>query len=319
MDIFVTGGSGFVGGHLIERLVRDGHRVRALARSDRSAATVQGWGAEVVRGDLGSVSAEDLAGADAVIHAAARAEDWGPREAFEEVNVRGTERMLEAARGAGVGRFVLVSTEAVLFDGDDLLDVDEAASVPAEHRFPYPATKAAAERLVLAANSEALTTVSIRPRLVWGPRDATVLPAVLEMVRDGGWWWLDGGRHQTSTCHVHNLVEALVLALDHGEGGRAYFVTDGEDRTMRDLLTQLAATEGVDLPGRSLPGWLGRGLAAGVEGAWNLLGREGKPPMTRFAITMMSASVTVRDERARAELGYRPVVAFDEGVRALAG
>ncbi|WP_437769240.1 NAD-dependent epimerase/dehydratase family protein [Sorangium sp. So ce281] len=200
MKVFVTGGSGFIGGHLIEGLVRAGHEVSALARSPRSADVVRRHGAAPVAADLGTLKGEDLAGAEAAVHCAAYVEEWGTRAQFWEGNVEGTARALDAARAAGVRRFVHVGTEAALFDGHDLVDIDEAHPYPGRQRFLYSETKAEAERRVLAANEPGgMTTVSIRPRLVWGPRDATVLPVVLRMAREGSFAWLDGGGARTST------------------------------------------------------------------------------------------------------------------------
>lgn len=315
MRVFVTGGSGFVGGHLIERLVKDGHEVHAMARSPRSAEAVRKLGAAPVEAELGKLQPEHLSGMDALVHCAAYVEEHGTRAQYWEANVEGTRNALEAAEAAGVRRFVHVGTEAALFDGGDLIGIDESRPYPAQHRFLYPETKAEAERLVLAKNG-AMTTLSIRPRLVWGPRDTSVLPAVIRHARDGSFAWIDGGAHRTSTCHVLNLVEALVLALTRGEGGRAYFVTDGVDRTMKEALTSMTSALGVTLPARSMPGWLLRPLAALIEGAATLVGRP--PPMTRFAVAMMSSTVTVSDVRARRELGYRPVVTIEEGLRTLA-
>ncbi len=318
MHVFVTGGSGFVGGHVIERLVREGHSVSAMARSPRSAEAVRAFGAAPVQAELGRLRAEHLAGVDAFVHCAAFVEEYGTRQQFFEANVEGTRNALEAARAAGVRRFVFVGTEAALFDGGDLIAVDESHPYPERHRFLYPETKAEAERLVLAANGPSFTTISVRPRFVWGPRDTSVLPAVLRMAADGSFAWLDGGTQRTSTCHVGNLVHALVLALDHGEGGRAYFVTDGRERSMRETLGSLAGTRGVRLPTRSVPSALMRPLAGLVEGLYRLFGVRRTPPVTAFAIAMMSASVTVRDDRARAELGYAPIVTIEEGLRELA-
>lgn len=318
MKVFVTGGSGFVGGHLIEHLARAGHEVRALARSDRSAEVVRGYGATPARADLGSVKAADLEGAEAVIHCAAYAEEWGTRKQFWEGNVEGTTRMLEVTRAAGARRFVHVGTEAALFDGHDLVDIDETHPYPVCQRFLYSETKAEAERRVLAANDAALTTISVRPRLVWGPRDATVMPVVLKMAREGRFAWLDGGRARTSTTHVLNLAHALTLALTRGTGGRAYFVADDGTRTLREFLTAQARALGVELPAHSLPGTVARPLAVALEGLWRSVGLRQPPPMTAMGIAMMSRTVTVKTDRARAELGYAPVISVEEGMRALA-
>lgn len=317
MKVFVTGGSGFVGGHLIETLARAGHPVRALARSQASADAVAARGASPVLGDLDQLSDAHIGDAEVVIHAAAFVKEWGTREQFWAANVLGTERALKAARLAGARRFVHVGTEAALFDGHDLLNIDEAAPYPAVHRFLYSETKAEAEKRVLAANSTGLHTLSIRPRLVWGPGDTSVLPAILAMARAGRFAWLDGGRQLTSTTHVANLAHALTLALEQGRGGRAYFVADPGERTMREFLTALAATQGVDLGDRALSSGLARPLSRAVEAIWRALGLTRDPPMTAFAVHMMSASVTVRTDRARAELGYQPVITVEQGLAAL--
>jgi hypothetical protein len=253
----------------------------------------------------------------AVVHAAAYVEEWGTRADFHRANVEGTARVLEAARAAGVARFVHIGTEAVLFDGHDLRDVDESAPYPDRQRYLYSETKAEAERLVLGASSADLFTVSLRPRLVWGPRDTTVLPVVLRMANEGKFSWLDGGLHDTSTVHVRNVAQAVELALHRGQSGRAYFVADEGTRTYRDFLGALARTLGVTLPERSMPGALARPFATIVEALWRGFGIRRAPPVTAFAVAMMSRTVTVRTDLAREDLGYRPEVSVDEGLAEL--
>ncbi len=317
MRIFITGGSGFVGGHLIEDLTAD-HTVLAMARSDRSAAAVEALGATAVRCSLDDLSASHLQGVDVVVHAAAYVEEYGTRAEFEAINVGGTERLLAAAREAGVGRIVHISTEAVLFTGEPLVDVDEHVPYPVRHRYLYSETKARAEAAVLGANDATLTTIALRPSFVWGPRDNTVLPALRRMVAEGSFAWLDGGDHPHSTTHVHNLVSAARAALTHGVGGSAYFVADDEVRTIREFLTDLAASDGLQLPTRSLPGWLLRPASRAIEGTWRTLGIRSTPPVTGFAIAAMSRQVTVDTRKARTELHWTPQVDVRSGLRELA-
>ena len=151
---FVTGGSGFIGGRLIERLVREGTAVRALARSDGSAKTVSDLGAEPVRGDLSDRESLEAgaAGAELAFHLAAHLGDWGDWEDFERGNVDGTENALAATAAAGVRRFVHCGTEAALMAGDPLVHVDEEAPLRPDSRAPYSATKARAELAVRRAN-----------------------------------------------------------------------------------------------------------------------------------------------------------------------
>lgn len=316
MRVFITGGSGFVGGHVVERLSQR-HEVHAMARSDRSAATVRGYGATPVRCDLDAVEPEHLAGVDAVVHCAAYVEEWGTRDDFWKGNVEGTTRMLDVARRAGVGRFLHIGTEAALFDGHDLVDIDETFPYPTRQRYLYSETKAEAERRVLAAHGDGFTAISLRPRLVWGPRDTSVLPAVLRVAREGAWAWFDGGRQRTSTVHVGNVALAVELALSAGRGGHAYFIADDGTRSMREFLTALTATQGVTLSDRSMPGAIARPLARAIEGSWRALGILKAPPMTAFAVAMMSRTVTVKTDKARAELGYAPAVSVADGLAAM--
>ncbi|HEX2015049.1 MAG TPA: NAD-dependent epimerase/dehydratase family protein, partial [Solirubrobacteraceae bacterium] len=252
---FVTGGSGFIGGALIRRLVGDGWDVRALARSPRSAEQVRAAGAEPVTGEL-----EDLpslrAGADGAeyaFHAAAHLGQWGAAADFERGNVQGTRNVLGACREAGVRRVVHVGTEAALMAGQALVEVDERAPLRYDSPALYSATKARAEEAVICANGSGLETVVVRPRLVWGVGDTTILPGLMAAVRAGRFAWVGGGRHRTATSHVDNVVEGLVLGARRGRPGNSYFVTDGGSVEFREFITQLLGTQGVKPPSRNLP------------------------------------------------------------------
>ena len=313
---FVTGGSGFIGGHLIGRLVADGWNVKALARSDSSAAKVRAAGAEPVAGDLDDVAAmaAGAQGCDYAFHAAAALGDWGRREDFVRGNVAGTENALRACRDAGVRRFVHVGTEAALLVGQPLVNADETVPLRPDSKAHYSATKAMAERAVLDANGDGFETVVLRPRLVWGPGDTTILPALKEAVEQGRFSWIGGGGHRTSTTHVENVVEGLVLAAARGEPGNAYFVTDGEPVVFREFVTELLGTAGVEPPKRSVPLAVAKPLAALSEGIWGVLGRKSSPPLTRLAVWLSARECTIDISKARRELGYEPVKTIEEGM-----
>ncbi len=314
MRVFVTGGSGFVGSHAIERLVRGGHEVVALARKETSARAVERFGAKASHGELGHVSKAALTGIDAVLHCAAYVEEWGTREQFWTANVDGTSQLLDVSKAAGVRRFVHVGTEAALFDGHALVEIDETHPYPRRQVYLYSETKAEAERRVLAASGDRFETVSIRPRFVWGPRDTSVLPVVLRMAKAGRFSWIDGGRALTSTCHVQNLADALELALTRGTPGSAYFVADEGTRTLRDFLSALAETQGVALGDASVPGIVARSTACVVEGAYRIAGAKGAPPLTRFAASMMSRTVTVSTAAAQRDLGFVASLSVEAGL-----
>jgi nucleoside-diphosphate-sugar epimerase len=321
VDVFVTGGSGFVGQHLLRTLAGAGHRVRALARSSVSAGIVAAAGAEPSRGDVTDREAmhQGMQGCEVVMHAAAHTEQWGPPARFEQINVGGTEAVLAAARSAGVGRVVHLSTEAVLADGRPLVRVDETYPRPEHQIGEYARTKALAEQRVLAANGDGLATVVVRPRFVWGPGDTTILPALVDAARRGRYAWIDGGRYLTSTCHVLNACAGIALAAERAKAGEIYFLTDGEPVELREFLTALAATEGATLPDRSMPRRLAWAVAVAAEGAWKLLRLASEPPITRTFLALSAQEMTVDDSKARREFGYRPVLSREAGLAALAG
>jgi hypothetical protein len=316
MNIFITGASGFVGGAAARRLGALGHTVRAMSRSEKSDAVIRGLGAEPVRCSLDEVSAAEIGASEAVIHAAAHVEDWGEPDAWDRLNVGGTKRMIEASRKAGVRRFIHIGTEAALVHGQDLYGVDESYPLAFTSPYPYCRTKALAEQAVRDANATTggFSTIVLRPRFIWGPGDQTLLPVVLQMAREGRWMWIDHGKAQTSTTHIDNLTAAIVLALTKGVPGEAYFILDEGQRSMREMVSAMARTAGVELPDRSVPGWLAAGTGRAAEALWRGLHLRGAPPLTRHAAMVMARDCVLRGDKARRDLGYVPAISVEDGL-----
>src|SRR3954468_1403749 len=302
------------------RLRDEGWQVRALVRSEHSADVMRLLGADPVRGDIAHVDAvrAGAEGCSHAFHAAAHVGDWGPRADFVRDNVLGTQNALAGCAAAGVGRFVQVGTEAALLAGQPLVNADESLPLRPDSPSLYPSTKALAEQAVRQANRPgSFETVVVRPRFVWGPGDTTVLPSLLAAVESGQFRWIGGGRHRTSTTHVDNVVEGLWPGAQRGAPGAAYFVTDGEPQVFRDFVTRLLATQGVEPGDGELPLPVARLVAAGGEAAWRALRLKGAPPLTRMALWVSSLECTIDISRARAELGYEPVVSIDDGLAEL--
>ncbi len=313
--VFVTGGSGFIGQRLVRRLVGEGNVVFALARSERSGKLLEQLGAQPMPGDVTDLDCvkEAAARAELAFHLAAHVGEWGSRWQFEQINVRGTANVIEACRAAGVRRLVHASTEAVLLAGEPLVNVDETAPLRPDSKSPYCSSKARAEQLVRDAN-DGLETVAVRPRFVWGAGDTTVLPGLVQAVNAKKFAWIDGGRHLTSTTHVDNAVEGLMLAAARGAPGGVYFVTDGEPVVFREFVSQLLGTQGIAAPDRNVPlAPALRGSAMG-ETLWRYLPLKGSPPLTRMAVWVSGLETTIDISRARNELGYEPVRTRDEGI-----
>jgi len=318
MRIFVTGGSGFVGGAAIKHLVAQGHTVRAMSRSEKSDTVISALGATPVRCDLEDVTAAHVGEIEAIVHCAAFVEQWGPVEAWKRFNIDGTDRMLKASRGAGAKRFIHISTESVLWRGQHLRGVDETYPRAPNSPYPYSWTKARAEELVEQANTPEFQTIILRPRFIWGPGDTTLLPTIEHMTKTGQWMWINNGQAKTSTTHIANLVHAIELALTKGNGGQAYFVLDDGVRTMKEMISGIAATRGITLPDKSVPSWLADTLAGVMEGAWRTFNLKGEP-LTRFGAMIMSRDSVLIDAKARREMGYAPVISVEEGLRQLRG
>ncbi|MFM2375509.1 MAG: hypothetical protein RLZZ165_606 [Bacteroidota bacterium] len=317
--IFITGASGFIGGAIAQRLVPD-HWVLAMARTGASNDKIKALGARPVLSALETVEPGMLRAFDLVIHCAAYVKPWGRYEDFYQTNVEGTQRMIDAAQKAGVQRFIHISTESVLFEGQDMIDIEESHPYPVKSPFPYSDTKRLAEQIVLQANEPGkFETISLRPRFVWGPGDETILPNLVEMVDSGRFRWIGGGDYLTSTCYIGNLVDAVVLAIERGKGGEAYFITDGEVSTMRQFLTQLLQSAGRDPGDKNVSKGMARFTAAFLERVWNLLRIRRKPPITRFSAAVMSAHCTISSTKAREELGYQPRVSVEQGMKILSG
>jgi nucleoside-diphosphate-sugar epimerase len=310
---FVTGGSGFLGGHLIPALRARGIQVAALARSDSAAAKVEALGASAVRGDLDDVAAlaAGMRGCDVVFHAAAHTDQFDPVDVHMRITTRGTEHVLEAARKAGVKRVVHVGTEAVLADGHPIVRADETRPLPKHPMGAYPLTKGLAEQAALAANRDGLETVVVRPRFIWGKGDTNLLPEFIDAVKRGVYGWIGGGHYLTSTVHVDNVVEGMLLAAEKGTPGSIYFLTDGDPVEFRTFITKMLATQGVDPGSRNIPRWLARTMV--MLTAWMK-----RPPLTKTAFALMAHEVTVDDTKARRELGYVGKVTVDAGLAEMA-
>jgi len=321
--ILVTGGGGFLGGAIVRRLLARGDAVRVLARSDYPE--IRDAGATLIRGDLASHDdvRQACEGCEAVIHVAARVGGWGSHDAFYETNVVGTDNLLAACAEHGIGRLVYTSTPSVVHQGHDLRGVDE--SVPYARRFlaHYPATKAIAERRVLEANGRSgLSTIALRPHLIWGPGDPHLLPRTVARARAGRLRLLSGPPKHVDSVFIDDAAEAHLAALDHlGPGascaGKAYFITGGEPIESGELINRVLAAVGVAPVTRRVPPRLAYAAGWVAETIYGVLGRRQEPPITRFAAQQLMTSHYFDISAAKRDLSWEPRVSFEEGLARL--
>lgn len=311
MKVFLTGATGFVGRHLLTRLLSEGHEVTALVR-DPAKLDAQA-GLTIVEGTLQKIERwqNSLVGQDAIIHLASPVVFWGKWSFFEDNIVRPSVLLHQLARQYRVPRFIYISSESVIQNRKALLNIDESYPYikPNSH---YGKAKQRVEQRLLAADGALVTTI-IRPTFIWGP-GVPALATMLDKVKRGQFVWLSKGRAMMEWVHVDNVVEAIVLALNKAQKSAVYYVTDDDPRPVRSVLSDLMATQGVNPPKKSLPAFLVGKLAGVVEFIWKCLPTRSPPPISRFEWSFVALPRRYNISRIKSELGYRPVVSRAEGL-----
>jgi 2-alkyl-3-oxoalkanoate reductase len=318
----VSGATGFLGGHLAQVLHGLGYRVRILVHKRNRIDHLLELGMEIVEGDLLDPASliRAAAGQSVVFHTAGKVTDWGPSAEYFQVNTEGTRNVIAACRENGVGRLVHVSSLSVLGLPRTGEVITEEAPYPRSLPDPYSASKKAAELLVRAANGAGgLATTVVRPGVIWGPGDITIVPRLADLLRRRQMILIGGGRNLLGLSHIESLARGLVLAAEAPRAaGQVYHMTDGEEITAREAVDALAAVMGVPEARFSLPYGVVYGVAALIEGAARLAGRQTPPRMTRYGVRLVACHCRYDIGRARRELGYQPEVTFREGIKQLA-
>ena len=232
----------------------------------------------------------------------------------------GTRTVLDAARANGVSRFVFISSPSVAHSGSALAGAGADPADPRRAKGHYSRSKARAELDVLAADAPGFATIAIRPHLIWGPGDTQLVGRIVDRARSGRLALVGGGRALIDTTYIDNAVDAVVAALDHAEAGhgQAFVVSNGEPRTVAELVERICAAYGVEAPTRSVPrsvAWSGGAVA---EGLWWLGRRTDDPPMTRFLAGQLATAHWFDQRRVREVLEWSPRVSLDEGFARLA-
>ena len=318
MKIFLTGGSGFVGSNIIPVLIEEGHQIHAIARSKSSAEKLKKLGCIPVMDDLLRLSGNTrsaLKNCDAVLHSAAHMDFTYDKKPYYEMNVEATKNLLSLSQMTGIKKFIYISAAPVVANEKvvNLKEKDETDGLPSAL---YPKTKAITERLVLAANTNTFQTIALRPPAIWGPNNHHY-EDLFANAKKGKWRWIGGSHQILSTIHVRNLANAVSVALKSDKGGEAYFVTDGDRRSMRITFSAIMKAYGIDPGEKELPRSVALFLAHLLGGIWKTLGLKSRPPVAPLMIRLMATEFSVDDQKARTELGYKNAITFDEGIAQL--
>jgi len=315
----VTGGGGFLGGAIVRRLVEREWSVRTFQRGHYQQ--LDELGVEQIRGDIADPDAVSgvVDGCDIVFHVAAKVDPWGAYQPFHKTNVVGTENVLTAMRSRRVPKLVYTSTPSVIHSGGDLAGVDESEPYPEHFEAAYPQTKAMAEMAVLAANDAELSTIALRPRLIWGPEDTNLVPQLVARARSGQLRLVGDGSNLVDTVYIDNAVDAHLLAADRLEpgascAGRPYFISNGEPWPMKKVINGILGAAGLSPEERTVP--LKAALVAGAvfENLYKVFPKKGGPRMTRFVARSFASAHWFDISAARRDLGYEPRISIDEGL-----
>jgi len=327
MKALVTGAGGFVGGAVARALRARGDEVLGFSRMPHPE--LSGLGIDHRQGDIanGAAVEDAVRGVDVVFHAAAKVAAAGRYAHFYATNVEGTDNVIAACGECGVAALVYTSTPSVTFGRTDLEGVDESIGYSDHYDAPYSRTKAEAERRLLAASSDTLHTVALRPHLVWGPGDTSLLPRVVQRGRSGALRRIDGPAKHTDVTYIDDAVQAHLLAaerlLSGGEAaarvsGNAYFISSGEPVDIWEFIDRLLEAAGAPAVEKRVSrraaiaaGWVFEKLHA-------LTGAQGDPRMSRWIVRELTTARWFDIGAARRDLGYEPRVSVDEGMRRLA-
>ena len=319
MRILVTGGGGFLGSAIVRILYARGDDVVVLCRGRHPQ--LDELNVTAVRGDIADLSAvRDAAdGCDAIIHCAARIGMWGAYKLYHSVNVVGTDNVITACRSHNIQKLVFTSSPSVAYDLDGSEGGDESLPYPRTYQSHYSATKAAAERAVLAANNRQLSTCALRPHLIWGPRDTQLVPRIIDRARKGRLRFVGDGRNLVDSIYIDNAAAAHLLALDRLEpgatcAGNVYFLSQDEPLQISDLINRIIGAAGLPACNKYISLRAAHNLGTVFETVYSLFGIKSEPPMTRFLAHQLAAPHWFDISAAKRNLGYQPDVSISEGI-----
>lgn len=311
MKVLVTGATSLLGRATAARLRNRGDEVSVFQRRSAGLDVTEYLGNVADQSAVGAA----MAGVDAVVHLAALVSAAGPWSAFDETNVAGTRNVVDAARDAGVSRFVFVSSPSVAHSGRSLVGASASPADPDRVRGHYAKSKAHAELVALAANSSEMAVVAVRPHLVWGPGDTQLVGRIVDRARAGRLAIVGSGAALIDTTYIDNAADGLVAALDRSPylGGRAFVLTNGEPRPIREILNRIVMAAGLEPPRIRVPYQVAYAGGLAVERIWERGKRQDDPPMTSFLAEQLGTAHWFDQRGTRRSLRWEPKVTLDEG------
>lgn len=314
--VLITGATGFLGSHLVERNLEAGHRVRVLALpGDAGAAELESRNVQVVYGDIRDYPAVEKAaeGIQVVFHLAAVVTDWAPKRLFSEVNIEGMRNICRASLKNGVERFVEVST-------NDIFGLKEGVVMTEDFGFsywkePYADTKIEATKIAWEYHERGLPVTMVYPCWVYGPGDKTFVPEIIKALKDRSLiFWRKGAL--VWPAYVGNVIDLLMVIAEHPAAvGQGFLVHDGVSDTFEGFSAKVAESAGIPKATRHIPYRAAFAASWCLELVWKLLGKKSRPLLTTYSVKNLGSRLRFSIDKAEKVLGWKPPVSYEEGFK----
>lgn len=316
--VLVTGATGCLGNRLAKHLLTQGHQVLAQGRDLRTGKILAADGIEFIPFDLkDEFPQQALQHIEVIFHCAALSTAWGKSAEFQAVNVTATARLLDAARKAGVARFVFASSPSIYANGEDRFNLSEYAELPSQFLTHYARTKYEAECLVLAEDQKGgMRTTALRPRAIYGAGDRSLMPRLLTAIKRGRVPMIGGGHTLIDITHVSDAARAMALAgFSDTACGEVFNVTSGKAYRFSDLLAAVCALNGAEPRKLNISYNNAMRLARSLEYAHRIFAPDREPVLTCQAVASLGRSLTLDISKAREKIGYEPVIRIENGIK----
>jgi nucleoside-diphosphate-sugar epimerase len=319
----VTGASGLLGSHIVEKLCRIGRPVRVVVRPTSDTSWLKTLPVEIVRGDVTDEASLEsaLQGVSNVFHAAARVGDWGPWSDFKTITIDGTSKLVRVAERAKIRRFVHISSISVYgyVDGEGQ-SFDEQTQL-GQHLYKwayYTRAKIEAEKIVWEANRRGhMPCTVIRPSWLYGERDRTTIGRLIDSIREGRAMLIGDGDNRLNVVHAGNVAEACILAADLDVArGQAYNCSNDGVLTQKEYFNAVARALDCPPVSRRIPYRAAYSAALLMECLYRMA-RSRKPPLiTRYSVWLIGRRCFFETSKAREQLGWKSSVSYEQGIPA---
>lgn len=321
--VLITGAGGFLGQYIARDLLAKGN-YEVFSFSRGKYKELEDMGVIQIRGDLQNMNdvIPALAEMDAVIHTASLVGMGGNYDEFYATNVKGTKNIIDSCLKNNVSKLVYTSTPSVAFGNKSLCGVGEETPYPEKYLSYYAATKSIAEKEVLKANGTKLSTVAIRPHLIFGPGDKNLIPRVVEASKQGRLKIIGDGENLVDVSYVENVSMVHVKALENLSpsspiAGNAYFFGQGPIK-LWDFTNEILRREGLAPLTKKIPLKVAYNIGIVIEAIVHFLGFFGvkidNPPMTRFVALQLGTSHYFSHKKIEMDLGPLNLISVEEGL-----